>query len=71
VVNLAKLSALYPQGGTVTVDDLVAKGSVRKNSPVKILGNGDIDVAVQVTAHAFSSTAKDKIAAAGGSSTEL
>ena len=71
VVNLAKLSALYPEGGAVTVDDLVAKGAVRKNSPVKILGNGDIEVAVQVTAHAFSSTAKDKIAAAGGSSTEL
>ncbi|HEY5186047.1 MAG TPA: 50S ribosomal protein L15 [Actinomycetes bacterium] len=71
VVNLAKLSALYPDGGTVTVDDLVAKGAVRKNSPVKILGNGDIEAAVQVTVHAFSSTAKDKIAAAGGSSTEL
>jgi large subunit ribosomal protein L15 len=71
VVNLAKLSALYPEGGTVTVDDLVAKGAVRKNSPVKILGNGDIEVAVQVTAHAFSATAKEKIAAAGGSSTEL
>ena len=71
VVNLAKLSALYPEGGTVTVEDLVAKGAVRKNSPVKILGNGDIEVAVQVTVHAFSSTAKDKIAAAGGSSTEL
>ena len=71
VVNLAKLSALYPEGGAVTVDDLVAKGAVRKNSPVKILGNGDIDVAVQVTVHAFSATAKDKIAAAGGSSTEL
>jgi large subunit ribosomal protein L15 len=71
VVNLAKLSALYPEGGPVTVDDLVAKGAVRKNSPVKILGNGDIDVAVQVTVHAFSATAKEKIAAAGGSSTEL
>jgi len=71
VVNLAKLSALYPEGGAVTVDDLVAKGAVRKNSPVKILGNGDIDVAVQVTVHAFSATAKEKIAAAGGSSTEL
>jgi large subunit ribosomal protein L15 len=71
VVNLAKLSALYPEGGQVTVDDLVAKGAVRKNSPVKILGNGDIDVAVQVTVHAFSATAKEKIAAAGGSSTEL
>ncbi len=71
VVNLAALAALYPEGGTVTVDDLVARGAVRKNSPVKILGNGEIVVAVQVTAHAFSATAKDKIAAAGGSTTEL
>ncbi len=71
VVNLAALAALYPEGGTVTVDDLVAKGTVRKNSPVKILGNGEIAVAVQVTADAFSATAKDKIAAAGGSTTEL
>ena len=71
VVNVAQLAALFPEGGTVGVDELVAAGAVRKNQPVKVLGNGDIDVAVQVSAHAFSETAKSKIAAAGGSATEL
>ncbi|MCF2530132.1 50S ribosomal protein L15 [Yinghuangia soli] len=71
VVNLDKISALYPEGGVVTVDDLVAKGAVRKNQLVKVLGQGEITVAVQVQAHAFSGSAKDKIAAAGGSADEL
>jgi large subunit ribosomal protein L15 len=71
VVNLAALSTLFPEGGTVTVADLVAKGAVRKNQPVKVLGQGDLSLALQVTAHAFSATAKDKITAAGGSATEL
>ncbi len=71
VVNLDKLASLYPDGGDVTVDDLVAKGAVRKNQPVKVLGTGDIGVAVRVQAHAFSGSAKDKIAAAGGTVTEL
>ena len=71
VVNVAQLNALVPQGGSVGVDELVAAGAVRKNQPVKVLGNGDIAVAVQVSAHAFSDTAKSKIAAAGGSVTEL
>jgi large subunit ribosomal protein L15 len=71
VVNLAKLSELFPKGGKVGVADLVAAGAVRKGRPVKILGNGDLTVAVEVTAHAFSETAKTKIAAAGGSTTEL
>jgi len=69
VVNLDKLNELYPQGGTVTVEDLVAKGAVRKNQPVKVLGQGDITVAVQVSVDAFSGSAKDKIEAAGGSVT--
>ena len=69
VVNLAKLGEAFPDGGTVTVADLVAKGLVRKNQPVKVLGEGEITVAVQVTADAFSATAKDKIEAAGGSVT--
>ena len=69
VVNLDKLGELYPQGGTVTVEDLVAKGAVRKNQPVKVLGQGDISVAVQVSADAFSGSAKEKIEAAGGSAT--
>jgi large subunit ribosomal protein L15 len=71
VVNVAQLNALVPEGGTVGVDELVAAGAVRKNLPVKVLGQGDISVAVQVSAHAFSETAKSKIAAAGGSATEL
>ena len=71
VVNVAALAALFPEGGTVGVDELVAAGAVRRNQPVKVLGNGDIAVAIQVSAHAFSDTAKAKIVAAGGSATEL
>lgn len=66
VVNVAALQKLFPQGGQVTVADLVAAGAVRKGQPVKVLGQGDISVAVQVTANAFSSTAQEKISAAGG-----
>ncbi|GAA2289273.1 50S ribosomal protein L15 [Actinomadura sp. NPDC048955] len=71
VVNLDKLAALYPEGGEVTAEDLATKGAVRRGRPVKILGTGDISVAVQVKAHAFSGAAKEKIAAAGGSADEL
>ena len=71
VVNLAKLEALYPDGGVVTAQDLVAKGAVRKGEVVKVLGDGDLTVALQVTVHAFSATAKEKIVAAGGTVTEL
>ncbi|MCW2854484.1 MAG: rplO [Marmoricola sp.] len=71
VVNLDRLGALFPQGGEVTVADLVAKGAVRKGQPVKVLGDGDIAVAVQVSANKFSASAKEKIAAAGGSATEV
>ena len=70
VVNLAKLQELFPDGGTVDVDALVAAGAVRKGRPVKVLGNGDISVAVQVTADKFSATARAKIEAAGGSVNE-
>ena len=69
VVNLTKLGDLFPEGGEVSVDDLVAKGAVRKNQPVKVLGQGDLSVAVQVKAQAFSASAKQKIEAAGGSVT--
>ncbi|MFW5468641.1 50S ribosomal protein L15 [Knoellia sp. CPCC 206435] len=69
VVNLDKLSALYPDGGDVTAEDLAAKGAVRDNQLVKVLGTGEITVAVNVTADAFSSSAKEKIEAAGGSVT--
>ncbi|MEU0282022.1 50S ribosomal protein L15 [Streptomyces sp. NPDC088147] len=71
VVNLDKLSALYPEGGEVTVADLVTKGAVRKNSLVKVLGQGEISVALQVSVDAVSGSAKEKIAAAGGTVTEL
>ncbi len=71
VVNLDKLAALYPEGGEVTVEDLVAKGAVRKNQLVKVLGTGEVSVALQVTVDAVSGSAKEKITAAGGSVTEL
>ncbi|KGF17415.1 50S ribosomal protein L15 [Corynebacterium freneyi] len=70
VVNVSDLARLFPEGGDVTVADLVAKGAVRAKQPVKILGNGDIDVKVNVTADKFSGSAKSKIEAAGGSVTE-
>lgn len=66
VVNLEKLVALYPEGGEVTVDDLVAKGAVRDGWPVKILGAGELSVALQVTVDKYSASAKQKIEAAGG-----
>ena len=71
VVNLDRLSELFPSGGEVGVDDLVAKGAVRKGQKVKVLGTGEIGVKVDVTAHAFSASAKEKIEAAGGSTTQL
>ncbi len=71
VVNLDKVAELFPLGGAISVDQLVEAGAVRKNSLVKVLGTGDFTVAVQITAHKFSGTAKDKIAAAGGSAIEL
>lgn len=67
VVNLDKLSELYPKGGAVTVSDLVAKGAVRKGEPVKVLGNGDVSVKLEVTVDKVSASAKTKIEAAGGS----
>jgi large subunit ribosomal protein L15 len=71
VVNLDRLAALYPQGGAVTVEDLAAKGAVRDGELVKVLGDGEITVALQVRAHRFSASAKEKIEAAGGSVTTL
>jgi large subunit ribosomal protein L15 len=71
VVNLDRLSQLFPDGGTVGVADLVAAGAVRPGAPIKILGNGDVSVALQVSAHAFSASAKEKIVAAGGGTTEI
>ncbi len=71
VVNLDRLSELFPDGGEVTVEDLVAKGAVRKGELVKVLGSGELTVALRISAHKFSASALDKIAAAGGAATEL
>jgi large subunit ribosomal protein L15 len=71
VVNLDRISLLFPQGGDVTIEDLVAKGAVRDGELVKVLGTGEITVKVAVTANKFSATAKDKIEAAGGSATTV
>ena len=71
VVNLDRLGSLVPEGGSVGIEELVAKGAVRDGRPVKVLGSGDISVAVQVSANAFSASAKEKITAAGGSTTEV
>lgn len=67
VVNLEKLAELYPSGGDVTVSDLVAKGAVRKNEKVKVLGDGDIAVKLTVAVDKVSGSAEQKIVAAGGS----
>ena len=69
VVNLEKLAELYPKGGDVTISDLVAKGAVRKNEKVKVLGSGDIDVKLNVAVDKVSGSAEQKIVAAGGSVT--
>ncbi|PZS17579.1 MAG: 50S ribosomal protein L15 [Pseudonocardiales bacterium] len=72
VVNVAKLAELFPDGGTIGVDELVSAGAVRKGELVKVLGNGDLgSVKLSITANAFSDSARDKIVAAGGSVTEL
>ena len=70
VVNVGDLDKLFPKGGDVGIEDLVAAGAVRKKSLVKVLGDGKVTVKVNVTAHKFSGSAKEKITAAGGSVTE-
>jgi large subunit ribosomal protein L15 len=71
VVNTGRLAELYPEGGDVTPESLVARGAAREGEPIKILGTGDLSVALRVTAHAFSATAARKIERAGGTVTEL
>ncbi len=71
VVNLGRVAELFPDGGSIGVDELVATGAVRSGQPVKVLGDGDLAVAVQLRAHKFSASAREKVAAAGGSTTEL
>ncbi|MGO8886222.1 MAG: 50S ribosomal protein L15 [Streptosporangiaceae bacterium] len=71
VVNLDRLAALYPDGGDVTPENLVANGAVRPGELIKVLGQGEATAPLRVTAHAFSASARDKITAAGGTATEL
>ena len=71
IVNVGDINRLFPEGGAVGVDELVAKGAVRKNSLVKVLGDGELSVKVELSAHKFSGSAREKITAAGGSVTEL
>ena len=71
VVNVGDINKLFPKGGEVGVDELVAAGAVRKNSLVKVLGEGELSVALTVSAHRFSGSAAEKIAAAGGSVNQL
>ncbi len=71
VVNLDRLAALYPEGGPVTPENLAANGAVRAGELVKVLGQGEVTAALQVSAHGFSSSARAKITAAGGTVTEL
>ena len=71
VVNLDRLSELFPDGGDVSVESLVERGAVRKGHQVKVLGTGDLTVTVAVSVHRFSGSARAKIAAAGGTVTEL
>jgi large subunit ribosomal protein L15 len=66
VVNVERLAAALPKGGSVDPDVMVRQGLARKGAPVKVLGRGEVAVALQVRAHAFSSTAAEKITAAGG-----
>jgi large subunit ribosomal protein L15 len=71
IVNVGDINRLFPEGGAIGVDELVAKGAVRKNSLVKVLGDGELTVKVDVSAHKFSGSAREKITAASGSVTEL
>ncbi|WP_405062138.1 50S ribosomal protein L15 [Kribbella sp. NBC_01505] len=71
VVNLDKLGQLFPEGGEIGIAELVAKGAVRRGQPVKVLGDGELTVALQISAHKFSKSALDKIQAAGGTTTKV
>ena len=71
VVNVDKIADRFPQGGTVGVEDLVSAGLVRDGQLVKVLGEGELSVALQLTAHKFSASAQEKISAAGGTATTL
>ena len=72
VVNLDRLAELFPNGGQIGPQELAAAGAVRRGQPVKVLGSGELGgVVLSISAHAFSESAKEKIVAAGGTTTEL
>jgi large subunit ribosomal protein L15 len=72
VVNLERLAELFPNGGDIGPEELAEAGAVRRNQPVKVLGTGELGgISLQVSAHAFSASAKEKITAAGGTATEI
>jgi large subunit ribosomal protein L15 len=72
VVNVGELAVLFPQGGEIGPADMAAAGAVRRNEPVKVLGEGELDgVSLTISAHKFSASAREKISAAGGSVSEL
>lgn len=71
VVNLRDIERLFPEGGQISIADLIAKGAVRKNEPVKVLGDGKLTVKVDISVNKFTGSAKEKITAAGGSATEV
>ena len=71
VVNTGRLAELFPQGGQVGPEELVARGAVRPDLPVKVLGTGDLSVKLDVRAHAFSESAREKITAAGGTASKV
>jgi large subunit ribosomal protein L15 len=71
VVNLTRLGELFPAGGGINVDDLVQIGAVRRGLPVKVLGDGSISIAMQVSANAFSASAREKLSAAGGTAIQI
>ena len=71
VVNIGRLAELYPSGGDVTPESLAAGGAVRRGELVKVLGNGELSVALRVSVHAVSESARQKIEAAGGTVTLL
>jgi large subunit ribosomal protein L15 len=71
VVNAGRLAELFPQGGAVEIEDMVAAGAVRSDRLVKVLADGELSVALQIRAHKFSGAAREKIEAAGGTATEL
>ena len=71
VVNIGRIAELFPSGGDVAPESLAANGAVRRGELVKVLGDGELSVALRVSAHRVSGSARQKIEAAGGTVTLL